>query len=222
MRTSGVYQILDTVTGKAYVGSSADLRARANQHRSALRNNRHHSTKLQRAWRVRGEEAFNFSTLLICAVKDCEFYEQLAIDALRPWYNHRPTAARGTPTSQTRAKISASLLGQKHTDERRSNQSAAKAGKAQTPEAVAARQRGVEAMSPEAKKAWGIKVSETNTRVMGSLEKREAMSKKLKGRVLSEEHRAKLKAYALNRTPEHLAKLSAAATARYAKGKQNA
>ena len=46
---AGVYEILNVVSGKRYIGSSVDLRKRFRVHRLALNRGAHHSAFLQRA-----------------------------------------------------------------------------------------------------------------------------------------------------------------------------
>lgn len=72
MNVSGIYQIRNIVNGKVYVGSSVNLRKRKNGHLSTLRNNKHSSTHLQRAFNRYGEDAFVFEVLEICDVDEIE------------------------------------------------------------------------------------------------------------------------------------------------------
>jgi group I intron endonuclease len=57
---SGVYEIRHVESGKVYIGSSVNVRARWRQHRSDLRMGRHHSRRLQRSWNEHGASAFAF------------------------------------------------------------------------------------------------------------------------------------------------------------------
>lgn len=83
VKMSGVYEILHTGSGKRYIGSSKDINNRLRSHRSALRNNRHHSYHLQRAWQAYGENAFVFRPIIQCDLSDLPFYEQLVIDGYK-------------------------------------------------------------------------------------------------------------------------------------------
>ena len=108
--TSGIYQIVNSATGKAYVGSALDLRKRKNSHWHALRNGGHHSSKLQRAWLKYGREAFTFQTLFICAKELLTFYEQRALEVLAPEYNVLREARSSLGykhTAETREKMRA-------------------------------------------------------------------------------------------------------------------
>jgi|688.fasta_scaffold627511_1 hypothetical protein len=77
---SGVYAIKHRESGRCYVGSSKDMVRRMKLHQYFLDKNVHHSTKLQRAWNKYGKEAFEFSMLLKCDVKNLLMYEQIAIN----------------------------------------------------------------------------------------------------------------------------------------------
>ena len=60
---SGIYAIVHIETGRKYVGSAVNLTKRWNIHRHGLRNKKHHSAALQRAWDKYGEAAFSFEVL---------------------------------------------------------------------------------------------------------------------------------------------------------------
>ena len=113
-----VYQI--TFTGlRTYVGSSKNYGARRKQHLNALRRGNHHSKPLQRAFEKYGEHKIRFQITLICSTSDLLFYEQLAIDGLKPRYNVNVTARGGHPiTAETRAIISSSVLRNLTSEER--------------------------------------------------------------------------------------------------------
>jgi len=116
---AGVYMILNTATGKGYVGSAVDFRWRRNKHFSELRRGIHHSPKLQRSWDKHGEEAFIFKPLLFCDRSKLLMYEQLAIDGYDTFengYNALKTAGSrlGMKLSEeARQKLIASKLGKK-------------------------------------------------------------------------------------------------------------
>lgn len=89
---SGVYQILNTVSGSCYVGSAVNINARWAAHRHSLRTGKKAAPKLQRAWDKYGEGAFEFKILLLCSKENTLLYEQLCIDAIAPKYNTRGEA----------------------------------------------------------------------------------------------------------------------------------
>jgi len=82
-RPSGVYQILCIPTGKIYIGSTVDLRARWYRHRWRLRRGDHQNVHLQRAWDQCGETNFEFSVLEFVNAPDVLRAEQVWIDKTR-------------------------------------------------------------------------------------------------------------------------------------------
>lgn len=79
---SAVYKIVNTVSGKLYVGYTTDFRRRMSQHLFRLREGKHHSKHLQAAFDKYGEGAFKF--LLIEEVERAQAVEreQFWIDTL--------------------------------------------------------------------------------------------------------------------------------------------
>lgn len=63
---SGIYQIVNRINNKVYIGGTLDLRERFANHVSELRNNRHHSIHLQRAFNKYGIDSFYFEILDLC------------------------------------------------------------------------------------------------------------------------------------------------------------
>lgn len=182
MNQSGIYEIVNTVNGKRYIGSSKNIKFRWCIHKTELRQSAHHCAHLQAAWNRYGEEAFQFRVLLFSAPKNNTFYEQLAFAAMRPEYNV--------------CKIAGSPLGVKHTEQTRAKVSAAGKGRvvsAETRKKMSDAQKGIKRrpLSAEHKKKIGE----------GGL-----------GRVFTAEHKAKIGAANAGRTisPAHRAKLSAA------------
>jgi group I intron endonuclease len=118
---SGIYQFLNTVTGKCYVGQAVNLHKRKREHFATLRAGRHNSAKLQRSWVKYGAGTFVFEVLELVKDKDLLMKaEQKWIDALKAYengYNIQPYACRGCfgmiISAETRAKTSATLKGRK-------------------------------------------------------------------------------------------------------------
>lgn len=163
-RTSGIYSIENSVTGKVYIGSAANLYERKASHMHRLRNGKHHSSKLQNSWDKHGETAFVFKTLIYCAKQDLLFYEQRFLDgfdAVATGYNICPTAGnqlgikhseksranmaaaaakrRGIPlTPEHRAVLSLAHKGRKQSEEHIRKRADARRGKAQPRHAVEA------------------------------------------------------------------------------------
>ena len=60
---SGIYQILNKLNNKIYVGSAVNLSNRWSTHKCKLKQNKHGSPILQNAWNKYGEDAFKFEVL---------------------------------------------------------------------------------------------------------------------------------------------------------------
>jgi group I intron endonuclease len=117
---SGVYKIQNSIDGKVYIGSAANLRIRTRKHLQDLKRGDHSNKKLQNAWNKYGESTFEFYTLLICSKENLLMYEQLCIDgfdAVKSGYNICPTAGNTsgrTLPQEARSKISAAHKGNKY------------------------------------------------------------------------------------------------------------
>lgn len=57
------YAIVNTVTGKRYVGMTIDYKGRIHKHRNDLKLNKHHSEYLQYSYNKHGEQAFKFEII---------------------------------------------------------------------------------------------------------------------------------------------------------------
>jgi hypothetical protein len=77
---SGVYQIRCIPTGKIYIGSAVDLRARWDKHRRSLCRGNHRNAHLQAAWNKYGEASFEFSVLEFVDASDLLRAEQAWIN----------------------------------------------------------------------------------------------------------------------------------------------
>ena len=94
---SGIYRITNKRNGRVYIGSSQDVKTRMRKHRWKLNRDKHENVALQNGWNKHGEDSFEFSVVLICAVHDLIMYEQIVMDyykaAVKPFgYNIRPKA----------------------------------------------------------------------------------------------------------------------------------
>lgn len=89
--TCGVYEIVNKVNGKRYVGSAVNLASRWRVHRHHLRQNKHHSIALQRAWNKYGEDSFDCLLIEKCNKEDLLATEQFHLDCGYD-YNSSPTA----------------------------------------------------------------------------------------------------------------------------------
>jgi group I intron endonuclease len=78
---SGIYKIVNTVTGDCYVGSAVNIGDRKLKHFHQLRHNKHHSKYLQRSFNVHGEAAFVFS-IIEELPRDAEYGNQFRYETL--------------------------------------------------------------------------------------------------------------------------------------------
>lgn len=232
MAESGIYEIVNLVNGKRYVGSAKLIRRRWGVHRHHLRKGNHHSFKLQRAWRKYGENSFAFRLLEECEPSLLIEREQFHMESLRPAYNvAKQAGGGGGPMSEAaKEKVRAAnrrRTGSKMSAESRARISAAKLGntstrgKKQSPEHVAkraaahrGRKRSPETRAKIAAKAKGRKFVRFND------EYRTKLSAASKGRMPTAEHMAALQQGRRNLvyTDEHRAKLAAQTKARWANG----
>jgi group I intron endonuclease len=184
---SGIYAILNTVTGKRYIGSAKCFRTRWNAHRAALNKGLHHSKHLQSAWNKHGAEAFVFTILEFCEHQKLIAREQSHIDALRPAYNVCQVAGSTlgrVHSSSTKLKIAQKALGRKcppRSAEHRAAISASLVGKRKSEAHAAAFQAG---------RATRVYSEEQKLQVSESL--KAAYASGLRSRVKSEEHRQKI------------------------------
>lgn len=113
--TSCIYQILNKVSGKRYVGSASDFAKRCHAHRKKLHLGTHHSPKLQNSWDKHGSEAFVFSIIEVVPDKtkltEREQHWIDAYDVVANGYNINPIAGssrgvlRGPRSQEVKDKI---------------------------------------------------------------------------------------------------------------------
>ena len=118
-KIQGVYEIFNIVNEKRYIGSSVNIRVRWQGHKRQLKQNKHHSPYLQRAWDKYGEESFKFLVIELVTGNKEELYkrEQYFID----FYNSVENGYNMSPAAGSNA-------GYKHSKETRHNMKLAKAG----------------------------------------------------------------------------------------------
>lgn len=234
---TGIYEIVNSVDGKRYIGSAANFRARFSSHLTRLRQGVHHSRKLQNAWNKHGSEVFEFRRLLLCLPSDLLMYEQIAMDALLPEYNVAPKAGSciGMKWSdEAKARISSRpndhMKGRKHSPETIALMSAARMGNT----ATKGKARNRKAVAASASAHVGMKRSpETCAKIAAKAtgriwtdEAKAKLSATLTGRKMSDEARSKLvgnqRASGRKQTPEERAnraeKMRAAWAAKKAAG----
>lgn len=148
-KISGIYQILNTLTGAAYIGSAISLSDRKINHWWALRHGRHFNRHLQNAWNRYGEPSFVFQRILInVEPADLAHAEQREIDQARKdrraLYNIRPeaTSNRGLRHSdETKQRLSRMFRGRRISEAQRSQLRLAKLGKSTGPRSQAVKEK---------------------------------------------------------------------------------
>lgn len=118
---SGVYAIVNTPTGKLYIGSSVNILSRKSHHFASLADNTHHNRYLQRAFNKYGRIAVKF---YVCEIVECQDIliarEQAYIDlhdSANPEFGYNV------------CPIADSSLGYKATSQQKHNNSVAQQGK---------------------------------------------------------------------------------------------
>ena len=87
MKTSGVYQIVNTITGDFYIGSSVDLKRRKKEHFKKNTWKKEPNKPLYKYMQQYGKENFLFKTIWLCVPEELKKYEQIAIEKYNPKYN---------------------------------------------------------------------------------------------------------------------------------------
>lgn len=208
---SGIYEIVNLVNGKRYVGSAVRIHSRWAVHLHHLRRGKHHSSHLQRAWVKHGESAFKFNVLCQCDRAELVRVEQSFFDSLKPEYNIAPKAGNclGVKwTAEQRARASArqkanpAFKGRKHAPETIEKMSQSQKGR---PSPMKGRKRRADAVLKTAEWHRGkTRTDETRRKIAAkalgrpfvrhSDEYRKKLSAALKGKAKSTEHMAALQA----------------------------
>jgi len=94
--TSGIYKITNLVNNKFYIGSSSCFYRRWDRHMYLLKNNKHSSIYLQRAFNKYGAQNFKFEVIKLCGKDELLQCEQWYLDELKPNYNVSDLARGGT------------------------------------------------------------------------------------------------------------------------------
>jgi group I intron endonuclease len=79
-RKSGIYQIVNKINGKVYIGSAKHFGDRWYKHKWSLRRNEHENKHLQNAWNKYGKNNFEFVILEECSADERFDLEQKYLD----------------------------------------------------------------------------------------------------------------------------------------------
>jgi group I intron endonuclease len=104
-----IYLIKNKLNEKVYIGSAINYYNRKKQHLSLLKNNKHHSILLQRAWNKYGEDSFVFEIIEVIVDKnELINKEQYYLDLYKSYDNK---------IGYNICKVAGSTLGFKHKNE---------------------------------------------------------------------------------------------------------
>ena len=189
---SGIYRIINLVTGKSYIGSSAHVVKRWKDHKRFLKSAYHPNPKLQSSFDKHGESAF--VAIIIEAVPEDRLIEREqhyldSLEAVKKGYNLADQAGspmRGRKHSEeTKARVSQALKGRTLSEEHKANLSRSGMGHAVSDEA----RSKMSASRMGYKNHLGCKhTEETRAKI------REAVKGKRNGYKHSEETKAKISA----------------------------
>ena len=87
MKISGVYQIVNTITGDFYIGSSIDLERRKREHFCEYYWKHNPNKPLYKDMKQYGKDNFLFKPVWLCNPEELKKYEQIAIEKYNPKYN---------------------------------------------------------------------------------------------------------------------------------------
>jgi group I intron endonuclease len=200
MATSGIYVILNTKSGKVYIGKTArNFKVRWGDHKTALRGGYHDNIYLQRAWNKYGEKLFKFCILEHCPVEQLNEREKhhIAIYKARGLCYNLTDGGDGLAgmvfTPEHRRKMSEAQKGKALTEEHRHKLSEVQKGRVITPEH---RRKIGEALKgkkkPPRTEETRRKMSEAKKGSVHTEETRRKIGEAQKGKVLTEEHKRKL------------------------------
>lgn len=156
---SGIYEIINVLDGKVYIGSSINVDKRIGAHKNDLLKNKHGNIHLQRAYNKDGADSFEMFPIEHCAPKELIEKEQFwmdALDAAKSGYNICPIAHStlgikiGPCSAERKRKISEANSGRKFTPEHRQKLSDSHRGKRDR--VLSPETRRV--LSEKAKKRW--------------------------------------------------------------------
>lgn len=140
---SGIYQIVNKVNEKRYIGSAVNVEKRLfHTHFRELKNDKHGNPHLQNAFNLYGEKNFTFEPIFYCYKRDLILYEQQMINSypFNTLYNICPTAGStlGVKFSEeVRRVLSETAKRRKpRSEESKQKQSETRTGKKQPPEIV--------------------------------------------------------------------------------------
>lgn len=98
IKISGIYQIINIINKKMYIGSAKNIKDRWRNHKRLLNNDKHSNRYLQRAWNKYGKENFDFQiiesidSLINLIPREQHFIDNMMSYNKKYGYNLSPTA----------------------------------------------------------------------------------------------------------------------------------
>jgi group I intron endonuclease len=198
--TCGIYQILNTVTDKCYVGSSIDIRNRWKQHNKNLRHLNHHSIKLQRAWNKYGPDVWEWNILQECEesrLVELESFWQAKLNSYHSGYDSTLITFENGKAIRRHSEETKARLRKPKSEETKLKMSLAAKNRVVSEETREKHRNKV--VSEETREKCRKKTISEETRKKISIasknqsrESREKQANALKGRKYSEEHKRKI------------------------------
>ncbi len=195
----GVYEVINIESGKSYVGSSVNIKARWNSHINDLRRDEHINSHLQAAFNKYGEGVFSFCVLEEIEDKEglCDreqFYLDWVFEADDNPYNIARCAdapRRGISMSEElKRRLSNANKGKRLSEEHKRKIS--EAGKGRTASEETRRKLGKAHKGRVPSEETKRKISEALKGNRRSPETKQKISEALKGRTISEETKRKM------------------------------
>ena len=87
MKISGIYQIINKISGDFYIGSSIDLEKRKKEHFRESTWKQNPNKPLYKDMKQYGKNNFLFKPIWLCDPTELKKYEQIAIEKYNPKYN---------------------------------------------------------------------------------------------------------------------------------------
>lgn len=193
-----VYEIVNTISGMRYIGSTKNYRTRFSQHKQELKAGVHANASMQKDWNTFGREVFSFNVVTsVLNAADLFLMEQVRLD---------DAAEEGTPLFNVH-KYSDSSRGRLASEETKRKMSIARVGKprsAESIEKVAIAHRGMKRSKETCEKLSAMRrgkkmhpncaaalLKANKGRAMTEAQKK-AISLALTGKVRSEETRKRM------------------------------
>lgn len=121
-KISGIYKIVNKITGKLYIGLGRNIHKRWINHKWCLNNDNHRNGYLQRSWKKYGAENFSFEIIEECSIEELNERETFFIrlyksDNKEFGYNSNDGGDSRKMNEETKEKIRIANTGKKRSQE---------------------------------------------------------------------------------------------------------